>query len=145
MKQNIKIFLIALLIGIVVTYVYCTKFDNTILTSAKSITATYFYIGSYNNISEATTKQNSYPTSIIYEDNGIYRVIIGIYTKQESIDLMASYFNDQNINFQISTLKVTNDYLINAENYELLILSGDKEYYEQLNSSLLKVFNEYIN
>lgn len=145
MKQNIKIFLIALVIGAIVCYIVCIKFNKPLISNALSTKATYFYVGTYNNLEDASLKQQTYSNSVIYNDNGIYKVVIGIYTNSNSKDLMASFFLDKNINFQIGEIKITGEFITQAENYELLIISSNKEYYENLNNSLLKVFNEYIN
>ena len=121
MKHNLKVFLIALIIGMVASYIFCYKFDNTIISKALESKATYFYVGSYNSLNEATTKKANYKNAIIYNDNGIYKIVIGIYSKKESIELMSSYFLD------------------------LLIKTSEKSYYDNINNSLLKLFNEYIS
>ena len=100
MKQNIKIFLIALIIGMVISYVFFYKFDDTLITNAIESKVTYFYIGSYNNIDEANKKKNNYKNSLIYNDNGIYKIIIGVYNKKECIELMESYFLDKGLTFR---------------------------------------------
>jgi len=145
MKQNVKIFLIALVIGMASAFLICYKFDPAIISNAIESKITYFCVGSYNNIEEATRKQKNYANSLIYKENEIYKIIIGVYHKKESIELMESYFLDKGITFRKSELKVTSDMIKTMQNYELLITSSDKSYYENINNSLLKQFNEYIN
>lgn len=145
MKQNIKIFLIALVIGMVSAFFISYKLEPTIISNALESKVTYFYVGAYNNINDATNKKSKYKNSIIYNENGIYQVIIGVYNKKETKNLMESYFLDQNISFKESVLKVNNELIKNMQNYELLITTSDQSYYENLNNSLLKTFNEYIN
>lgn len=145
MKQNVKIFLIALVIGMIAAFFICYKVDPAIISNAIESKVTYFYVGSYNNMEEAATKKNKYPNSLIYNEKGIYKVVIGVYNKKESIELMESYFNDLGITFYKKELKVSNELLKNMQNYELLITTNEKTYYENLNNSLLKLFNEYIN
>lgn len=144
MKQNIKVFLTALVIGMVCAFLVCYKFDPTIVSRALESRVTYFYIGTYNNEAEALSKQNSYPDSIIYNSNGLYQVIIGVYSNKDTLELMESYFLDNNIVFRKKELKVDNVLLRNMKNYELLITSSEKEYYKDLNNSLLKLFKDYI-
>jgi len=79
MKQNVKVFLVALLIGIVSCYIFCYKFDNTIITNALESKITYFSVGSYNSLENAANKKSNYKNALIYNDNGIYKVIIGVY------------------------------------------------------------------
>lgn len=145
MKQNVKIFLIALIIGMIASYIFCYKFDNTLITSAIESKVTYFYVGSYNNLETANNKKKNYNNAIIYNDNGIYKIIIGVYNKKDTIELMESYFIDKGITFRSATLKTDNAFLKQISNYELLIQSSDQSYYESLNNSLLKLFNEYLN
>lgn len=145
MKNNIKVFLIALVIGMVCAFLVCYKYDNTIFASALSNKVTYFYVGSYNNLSDATNKKNKYKTAIIYNDDGIYKVIIGVYNKDTSISLMESYFSDSGITYKTSSLKVDNEFIRNLDSYELLIKTSNKSYYENINESILNIFSSYIN
>lgn len=144
MKNNIKIFLIALVLGMVASYIFCYKFDNTIITKALESKVTYFYVGSYNNEESAISKKTNYENAIIYNDNGIYKIIIGIYKNKDSIELMRSYFNDQGVNFYQSELKISNEFTKNLESYETLIRTSSKDTYHNLNNYILKLFNEYI-
>lgn len=145
MKQNIKLFLIALVIGMLSSYILCTKFDSPLEALALESKITYFYVGSYNNLNEATTKKNKYQNALIYNENGIYKVVIGLYSNQESIDLMTSFFIDSGITFQKSELKVSNEFKKSCESYELLIKSSETSHYDNINKSLLNLFNEYIS
>ena len=145
MKENVKIFLIALVIGMITAFFVCYKYDNTIFADALANKVTYFYVGSYNNLEDATNKKNGYKTAMIYPDNGIYKVIIGVYNKKESISLMESYFLDSGIEYRTSTLKVDNELIRNIDSYELLIKSSNKNYYENINESILNTFSTYIN
>lgn len=144
MKNNLKIFLIALILGMVASYIFCYKFDNTILSKALESKVTYFYVGSYNSEEAAVTKKNNYQNSIIYNDNGIYKIVIGVYKNKESIELMRSFFNDQGINFYQGELKISSEFTKNLESYETLIKTSSKDTYSNLNNYILKLFNEYI-
>lgn len=145
MKNNIKIFLIALILGMVSSYIYCTKFDNTILTKALESKVTYFFVGSYNSELEAKDKSINLKNSLIYNDNGIYKIVIGVYKSEDSILLMTSYFNDLGINFYKGELKINNEFIKNVEAYESLIKTSSKDSYDSINNYILKSFNEYIN
>lgn len=145
MKQNIKLFLIALIIGMISSYILCTKFDSPLEALAFESKITYFYVGSYNDLSEATTKKNKYQNALIYNDNGIYKVIIGLYSNKESIDLMSSYFIDKGLTFQKNELKVSSEFKKSCESYEVLIKTSTPNYYDNINNSLLNLFNEYIS
>jgi len=145
MKQNVKIFLIALVIGMFSAFLICYKIEPTLISNALDAKVTYFYVGSYNDINSANSKKNSYSNSLIYNDNGIYKIIIGVYSKKESEELMESYFLDKGINFRKKEIKANNELIKAMRDYELLIEASDKNYYDNLNSSLLNLFNTFIN
>lgn len=145
MKQNVKIFLIALVIGMISAFLVCYKIEPTIISNALETKVTYFYVGSYNDLDSANNKKANFNNAIIYNDNGIYSIIIGVYSKKESIELMESYLFDKGINFRKKEVKASGELIKSMRDYELLIASSDKSYYDNLNKSLLKLFSEYIN
>ena len=106
---------------------------------------TYFYVGTYNNLDVANEKAQNYTSSFVFENNGIYQVVIGVYQDKNVIDLMSSYFLDKGITFYQEELKVDNKFLSDISNYELLIKSSDSSYYDSINSSLLNLFREYMS
>ena len=143
MKENVKIFLIALILGMVVAFFLSYKFQDDVA-FAINPKVTLFYVGSYNQIEVAEEKALSYSHSIIYEDEGIYKIVIGVYDDYQVIDLMSSYFQDQGISFYREEIKVDSTFLSDISKYELLIKSGDISYYESVNISILNLFDEYI-
>ena len=73
MKQNKKVFLVALLIGFGVIYFYNSKFDTTIVTKALAPEATIIYVGAYNDLDKANLKKEEYPEAIIYNNENVYK------------------------------------------------------------------------
>lgn len=144
MKENIKIFLIALILGMAVAFALSYKFREPIA-FALNPEATILYVASYNNIDTAISKQANYPNSVIYEEEGIYKIVIGIFSDKIVLDLMKSYFQDQGLTFYEEKIKTNSPFLQEINNYELLIKSSETSYYDTLNKSLLNLFNEYIN
>ncbi|MCM1053559.1 MAG: hypothetical protein NC483_06265 [Ruminococcus sp.] len=145
MKDKLKVFLSALLIGMIASYLVCYKYNDNLLSLAKEAKITYFYVGTYNNLESATIKKESCENAIIYNDNGLYKVVIGAYSTKESIALMSSFFLDQGVDFEKEEMKVSSEFLKSSESYELLIKNSDETYYYNLNNSLLKLFNAYIS
>lgn len=144
MKQNIKIFLIALIIGMISSYIICYKFDNSLIVNALNNHVTCFVLGAYTNEEEALAKSQNYNPSTIYNDKGIYKVIIGVYNNKKSIALMSSYFNDKNIKYTIEELDIDSQFINQIKNYEELIVTSQNIYYESLNQEIINVFNEYM-
>mgnify|MGYP000619622357 CR=1 FL=1 len=144
MKENVKIFLIALILGMAIAFFLSFKFQDQVA-FAINPKVTYFYTGSYNNLNLAEEKKSNYPNSIIYNEDGIYKVIIGVYQDSNVVDLMSSYFKDKGITFYQEKLKVDSAFLSDISNYELLIKSSNISYYESINASILALFYEYLN
>ena len=144
MKENVKIFLIALVLGMVVAFFLSYKFQDSVA-FAINPKVTYFYVGTYNNVDDASIKARNYTNSFVYENSGLYQVVIGVYQDKQVIDLMSSYFHDKNITFYQAEMKVDSSFLSEISNYELIIKSSDDTYYESVNASLLNFFREYMN
>ena len=143
MKENVKIFLIALILGMAVAFFLSFKFQDDVA-FAINPKVTLFYVGSYNQIDVAEEKALRYANSILYENEGIYQIVIGVYSDPSAIELMSSYFRDQGLSFCQEEIKVDSTFLSDISNYELLIKSSDSSYYESINTSLLYLFDEYI-
>lgn len=143
MKENVKIFLIALILGMAVAFFLSFKFQDDVA-FAINPKVTLFYVGSYNQIDVAEEKALRYANSILYENEGIYQIVIGVYSDPSAIELMSSYFRDQGLSFYQEEIKVDSTFLSDISNYELLIKSSDSSYYESINTSLLYLFDEYI-
>ena len=143
MKENVKIFLIALILGMAVAFFLSFKFQDDVA-FAINPKVTLFYVGSYNQIDVAEEKALRYANSVLYENEGIYQIVIGVYSDPSAIELMSSYFRDQGLSFYQEEIKVDSTFLSDISNYELLIKSSDSSYYESINTSLLYLFDEYI-
>lgn len=145
MKQNAKVFIVALVLGAVCSFIYCKYFPDSIMGLASDAKVTYFSVGTYNDKTSADIKKNNYPNAIIYNQDGLYKVVIGIYTSREATELMQSYFSDSGVTYTIGEAKVNKDFKTRAAVYDTLIKSSDKETILSINNSLLKLFSEYIN
>ena len=144
MKENVKIFLIALILGMSIAFFLAFKFQDQVA-FAINPKVTLLYVGTYNNFDVANEKTLNYTSSFIYENNGIYKVVIGVYQDKEVIDLMSSYFRDKGITYYQEEIRVDSMFLKNINNYELLIKSSDSTYYESINTSILNLFHEYMS
>ena len=144
MKENVKVFLIALVLGMAVAFFLSFKFQDDVVLAINP-QVTYFYVASYNDSEKAQQKQEEYANSLIYEDNGIYKIVIGVYQDRGVIALMSSYFSDLGINFYTDEMKVDSSFLREIENYEYLIKSSEATYYESINTTILNLFDEYIS
>ena len=144
MKENVKLFLIALILGMAIAFFLSFKFQDQVA-FAINPTVTYFYVGSYNSLDAASKVSQNYPNSVIYQDKDIYKIVIGVFSEDNVVDLMSSYFEDIGISFNRGSMSVDNAFLGVISNYELLIKSSDPSYYESINESILNLFREYMN
>lgn len=144
MKENVKIFLIALILGMAIAFFLSFKFKDQVA-FALNPTVTYFYVGSYNSLEVATNLSHSYSNSVVYQDGDIYKVVIGVFSDANVVDLMSSYFEDKNISFDRGSMSVDSSFLREISSYELLIKSSDTSYYESINESILNLFREYMS
>ena len=142
MKEKIKIFIIALVIGIISSYIFYYKTDNSIIVNAIDSKATIFYVGAYSNLKDAESKSNTTINSVIYKDNDIYKIIIAEYTKKEIVELMTSYFDNLGIAFSTSNIKIDSNILKIIRNYELLIPTSDQSYYNEINKSIISLLDK---
>lgn len=144
MKENVKLFLIALILGMAIAFFLSFKFKDQVA-FAINPTVTYFYVGSYNSLDAPSKVSQNYPNSVIYQDKDIYKIVIGVFSEDNVVDLMSSYFKDKGISFNRGSMSVDNAFLGEISNYELLIKSSDPSYYESINESILNLFREYMN
>ena len=93
MKENVKLFLIALILGMAIAFFLSFKFKDQVA-FAINPTVTYFYVGSYNSLDAASKVSQNYPNSVIYQDKDIYKIVIGVFSEDNVVDLMSSYFKD---------------------------------------------------
>ena len=144
MKENVKLFLIALVLGMVIAFFLSFKFKDQVA-FAINPSVTYFYVGSYNSLEAATNLSQHYSHSVVYQDGDIYKVVIGVYRDNNVIDLMSSYFANKGVSFERKSIGVDNSFLSEIKNYELLIKSSEASYYESINASILNLFREYLS
>ena len=143
MKEHVKVFFIALAIGMVVAFFLSYKFQDDVA-FAINPKVTIFYVGTYNNYDDASIKSRDYQNSVLYQENGTYKVVIGVYQDSNVIDLMSSYYRDQGVSIYQEEIKVDSSFLKEVSEYEILIKSSDSSYFEVVNASLLQLFLEYL-
>ena len=143
MKENVKIFLIALVIGMVVAFLISFKYKDDVAFAFQT-SATMFCLGTYNDEQIALEKSKNYPHSIVYQNNGTYQVIIGIYVDDVVCKLISSYYRDLGLYFDTEKIDVSGKFLEEIKSLEVLIKTGDEHYYENVNTSILNLFSEYM-
>lgn len=128
MKGYIKVIIIAILIGGLIAFFFYKDIKNEVnaLTSQDN-TINLFQVGVYKIYDNALNCKNNYDNAIIYEDNGLYRVIIAGVNHVDAKVKLEAFFTNQNIKYYIKDIKVSSDIVNKINNYELVLIKTDSE------------------
>ncbi|MDD2504902.1 MAG: hypothetical protein PHF21_01365 [Bacilli bacterium] len=142
MKRMIP-YLLSLVIGTFFGYILFQEPEfNIEEVFAKTLTVKAFQIGVFNNKEGAEEFQKKYLDSIIYEDDGVYRVFYSILTKDKVISRMEKYLKKENINYYIKIITITDSHLIQAiEEYEETMLNGSDNVLKSINKLIMSNYN----
>lgn len=95
--------------------------------------------GAYKNYDNAQKVNIGVPSVIIKED-GLYKIYIGIYKKEENINKMLEYFKNKGINPYLKSIKVNKELYNDIDALESLF--SNTNHYDNLNESILNLFSE---
>ena len=148
MKAYIKIIIGAILIGSMLAFLFYRDINSEVVAlTTKEYTVNLFQVGVFKDYDNALNYQNKYSPAIIYEDNnGYYRVIIGLAYHEENKVKLESFFTTLGINYYIKEIKMNEEFTEMLENYETILIKTDKkDVIDNLNSSMLKLFITYLD
>ena len=140
MKKIIIIIFIAILCGGIFSYTIYKKMDTKPITEYKTVSA--FQIGVYKKYENAK-KISDRNNGIIIEENDTYRVYTSILSDNESINKMKAYYDSIGLIYYIKEINVTNTFINNLKNYEILINKSNSDTYTTINKDILKIYKEY--
>ncbi len=139
MKTYLKVIIIAILFGGLIAFLFYRDIKKEVnaLTS-KDNTINLFQVGVYKIYDNAINCKNNYDNAIIYEDNGLYRVIIAATSSNEVKTLLETFFANQDIKYYIKEIKVNDDTIKKIKNYELVLLkTNNTDVINNINKSIL--------
>ena len=140
MKKIIP-YLLSLILGIFLAWFVFDKKD--VFTS--SIDAKAFQLGVFNSIDLAKEYTNKYPSSIIVQENDVYRVYISVLTNPKCISKMEKYLLDKKISFYEKDITVSDKSLIKAlNNYENTMLEGNNDTFFSINKLIMDAYGGEI-
>lgn len=147
MKIYLKIIIGAILIGGVFAYLFYKDISSEVIAMTnKEYEITLFQAGVFKSYDNAKNYQNNFSSSIIYEDEGYYRVIIGIAYHEENKVKLESFFTSKNINYYEKNVKMNETFIDSLSNYELVMIETNKEeVINNINNSMLQLFLSYLN
>ena len=139
MKTYLKIIIIAILIGGLIAFLFYRDIKNEVnaLTN-KDNTINLFQVGVYKIYDNALNCKNNYDNAILYEDNGLYRVIIAAASSNDAKIRLETFFTNQNIKYYIKEIKVNKDITNKIKNYEIVLMkTNNDDVINNINKSIL--------
>lgn len=113
--------------------------------STNETQATAFQLGVFTSKDLASDYTKKYPSSIIVQDNDVYRVYYSILTKEKAINKMEKYLLDNKIFFYKKDITIKNKTLIKAlKDYEPLMLNEEDNTFYSLNKLIMNSFGGNI-
>ena len=139
-------YILSLVIGTVFGFILFQNNGSDINRVFKDeLKATGFQLGVFNSIDLAKEYQKKFPTSIIMNDDDVYRVYISILTNNKTISKMEEYLNNNKIAFYKKDIVVSDSSLIKAlNNYEKNMLDGSESTFTSLNKLIMESYGGNI-
>lgn len=136
MKQSVKVILFSCLVGTVLAGVFFLTVKNK--AEAKSVPIVYaFQVGVFKSEGNAETFKNNYQTArIIKDEEGFYRVFIGVTAKNK--DLFIQWLNEKNENYYIKEIQVSEEVYEKLLKYDEILLQTSKESMEGILKNMLE-------
>ena len=107
MKPYIKVLIAAVIIGVFTAFFFYNDIKNEVIAITNNDSEiSLFQVGVFKVYDNAINFSESFENSLIYEDNGLYRVIIGASYHNEAKIKLEQYFTNQNITYYIKEIKV---------------------------------------
>lgn len=144
--KKIMLYVISLIIGTVFGYLVFDRTDFDI----KEVFGEYeevtgFQIGVFNDLGVAREFKGRYNSSVVLEDDDVYRVYYSILKSDDVVSKMEDYLSDKEISFYKKKLVIHDGELIRAINtYEGGILKGSDKVIESVNSLIMASCKEGV-
>ena len=138
-------YIFSLLVGSVFGYLLFNSKDVTLNVFKEEINATGFQLGVFNSLDLAKEFSNKYPSSIVIQEDDVYRVYYSVLTNDNTINKMEEYLNNEQIAFYKKDIKVSDKGLINAlTNYEKTMLEGGITTFISINKLIMDSYGGNI-
>lgn len=139
MKPYIKVLIAAVIIGVLIAIFFYKDIKNEVIAITNNDSEiSLFQVGVFKVYDNALNFSESFDNSLIYEDNGLYRVIIGASYHNEAKIKLEQYFTKQNITYYIKEIKVSDAFIKEITNYELVLIKCESdEVIKSLNKSIM--------
>lgn len=147
MKPYIKVLIAAVIIGVLIAVFFYKDIKNKVIAITNNDSEiSLFQVGVFKVYDNALNFSESFENSLIYEDNGLYRVIIGAAYHNEAKIKLEQYFTEQNITYYIKEIKMSDSFIEEITNFELILIKTESfEVINSLNKSIMDALKSVLS
>lgn len=147
MKPYIKVLIAAVIIGVLIAVFFYKDIKNEVIAITNNDSEiSLFQVGVFKVYDNAINFSESFENSLIYEDNGLYRVIIGAAYHNEAKIKLEQYFTEQNITYYIKEIKMSDSFIEEITNFELILIKTESfEVINSLNKSIMYALKSILS
>ena len=116
--KYLRVFVLGSIISILIGFIFIALDKNNKTYASNNKSLYLIQIGSFNEYNNARNYAFYHDAYVFYKDNK-YLVIISILSNKELIDNLTKYLSDNNINYYIKNINVSNsfyNYVLSKEN-----------------------------
>ena len=147
MKPYIKVLIAAVITGVLIAVFFYKDIKNEVIAITNNDSEiSLFQVGVFKVYDNAINFSESFENSLIYEDNGLYRVIIGAAYHNEAKIKLEQYFTEQNITYYIKEIKMSDSFIEEITNFELILIKTESsEVINSLNKSIMDALKSILS
>ena len=147
MKPYIKVLIAAIICGILIAFFFYKDIKKEVVAITNNESEiSLFQVGVFKVYDNAINFGKNFENTLIYEDNGLYRVIIGASYHNEAKVKLEQYFTNQNITYYIKDIKVSDSFIEEITNYELILIKTESsEVINSLNKSIMDALKSILS
>ena len=147
MKPYIKVLIAAVIIGVFIAFFFYKDIKNEVIAITNNNSEiSLFQVGVFKVYDNAINFTKNFDDAFIYEDNDLYRVIIGASYHNEAKIKLEEYFTSQNITYYIKEIKVNENFIEEITNLELVLIKCESdEAKKALNKSIINALKPYLS
>ena len=143
MKKFLIVIISAIIIGSIFSIYIYKGIDTSFAITKLDKDVTLFQAGVYKSLENAVLLSKKYDSSVIINDDDLFRVYIGIARDKEVIQAYKNYYDLNNINYYEKKEKLKTKCINEIEKYERMIkTSFNSETYNNINKILLNYYKD---
>lgn len=147
MKPYFKVLIAAVICGVLIAFFFYKDIKNEVIAmTSQESNISLFQVGVFKVYDNAINFGKNFENSLIYEDNGLYRVIIGASYHNEAKIKLEQFFTNQDITYYIKEIKVNETFIEEISNLELVLVKTESaEVIDSLNKSILDALKPVLS